>query len=414
MSHRPPLTPPRVVPRTIAACLLMGLALESSGCGIASSSPPAESLPAEADCCKPAGPAQSGSSNSEDVGLARMVVPESHLTDQDGRPVELVRDLIGNRVAAIQFIFTRCATTCPILGNQFGQVRTLLGDQMAKDFALISITVDPEYDRPEFLKDWGRRYGVGPGWSLVTAPKPEMDELLKRLGTSSADRQNHQSQVLVLDGMTSQGLRTSGLASPAELVEVLHRVRAARVVSPAVESRSESNPIAGVPGKGVDAAERYFTNTPLVDQSGVSHRFYGDLLRGKVVVINVFFSQCNGSCVAMGNTLAKLQERLGDRLERDVRLISITVDSPNDTPGVLTAYAKRYNARKGWYFLSGAKVDVDTLLKKLGQYVEVRENHGAVMLVGNMRTGLWKKLFGLADAELVIEQIQTVIDDKAG
>ena len=402
------------IQRWLVAVALSAVAFGSSGCGTATSSPPAAASSGSADCCKPADLDESGSPTPDDLGLARITIPEAHLTDQTGRPVDLVRDLIGDRVVAIQFIFTRCSTTCPILGNQFGRVQTLLGDRMAKDFALISMTVDPEYDRPEALKDWGRRYGVGPGWSLVTAPKPEMDRLLKKLGSSSADRQNHQSQVLVVDGTTGQGLRTSGLASEVELAGVLRRVRAARPAFQTIGRGVDTNPPAPAPAGDVDAAERYFTNTPLVDQSGTSHRFYADLLRGKVVVINVFFSQCNGSCVMMGNTLAKLQERLGDRLERDVRLLSITVDTPNDTPEVLAAYARRYNARKGWYFLNGAKIDVDTVLKKLGQYVEVRENHSALMLVGNMQTGLWKKIFGLADADQVIKQIETVIDDKAG
>ena len=95
-----------------------------------------------------------------------------------------------------------------------------------------------------------------------------------------------------------------------------------------------------------------------------------------------------------------------------MRLISITVDSPRDDAETLAAYARRYGARKGWYFLGGDKAGVDSVLKKLGQYVEAREAHGTVMLVGNLQTGLWKKVFGLADAEQVIDQVQTVIDDK--
>ena len=55
---------------------------------------------------------------------------------------------------------------------------------------------------------------------------------------------------------------------------------------------------------------------------------------------------------------------------------------------------------------------MNALLKKLGQHVEIREAHGAILLVGNLQTGLWKKVFGLADAEQVIEQVQSVIDDK--
>lgn len=100
-------------------------------------------------------------------------------------------------------------------------------------------------------------------------------------------------------------------------------------------------------------------------------------------------------------------------MERDVRLISITVDSPQDTPRVLDAYARRYGARKGWYFLGGDKVNVDAVLKKLGAYVDVREAHKTVFLAGNMKTGLWKKVFALADSEQVIEQIDGVINDEA-
>ena len=362
----------------------------------------------KADCCKTASAADPEASIGDSLGLVPITIPEMRVTLQNGRSADLARDLVGSRVAAIQFIFTRCVTTCPILGNQFAEVRRRLGDRLTKDFALISISVDPEYDNPERLNDWGRRYGIGPGWSLVTASKPEMDRLLKMLAAFSADRQNHQSQVLVIDGTTGKGVRTSGLTGAGDIVGVMERVRAARprCESPdlvAADRRTEN-----------EAAGQYFTNTPLVDQSGASLRFYDDLLRGKVVVINVFFSQCNGSCVVMGNTLAKLQERLGERLDRDVRLISITVDSPRDTPEVLAAYAHRYGARKGWYFLSGHKTNVDTLLKKLGQYVEFRESHGAIFLAGNMRTGLWKKVFGLADSEQVIDQIDSVINDKAG
>lgn len=391
----------------VAAGLLLGLAMTGPGCGPASSAPAGA-----ADCCAAKGSSASEAAAVAELALDRMPLPSARLVDQDGRPVDPGVDLVGTRVAAIQFIFTRCATTCPILANQFEGVRDRLGEAIGRDFALISITVDPEYDRPETLKAWGRRYGKGPGWSLLTGPKAEVDRLLRGLGIPAADPQNHQSQVLVVDGATGLGLRTSGLASPTELVAILRRVRAERPTAPPRIVGAKAGPDPRPTPEGTEAAERYFTNTPLVDQSGRTLRFYRDLLVDRIVVINVFFSQCNGSCAVMGNTLAQLQDRLGDRLERDVRLISISVDATHDNPGVLADYARRYNARKGWYFLSGEKADVDAVLRKLGQYVETREAHGAVMLVGNLRTGLWKKVFGLAEAEQVIDQVRAVIDDK--
>ena len=85
------------------------------------------------------------------LGLVPVKIPAAEVTDQTGRRLDLARDLIGSRVAAIQFIFTRCATTCPILGHQFAEVRNKLDDRMPDDFALISVSVDPEYDTPERL-----------------------------------------------------------------------------------------------------------------------------------------------------------------------------------------------------------------------------------------------------------------------
>ncbi len=398
-------TPPRSL---AAAGLCLALAIGSSGCRRAASSP-AETA---ADCCATTASPDTEARTVEVPALDRISLPASRLVDETGRPVDLARDLIGGRVAAIQFIFTRCATTCPILANQFDGLRARLGDGIGRDYALVSITVDPEYDRPDTLKEWGRRHGVGRGWSLLTGAKTEVDRLLTGLGISAADPRNHQSRVLVVDGATGEGLWTSGLASPGELAEILRQVRSARP-APSPDAHVESAIAASASPSAQDAAaERYFTNTPLVDHSGRPRRFYRDLLHGKIVVINVFFSECKGSCVAMGNTMARLQDRLGDRLERDVRLISITVDSPRDTVDVLSAYARRYGAREGWYFLGGRKPDVDALLKKLGQYVDNREAHGAVLLVGNLRTGLWKKVFGLADVEQVIDQVQSVINDE--
>jgi hypothetical protein len=87
------------------------------------------------------------------------------------------------------------------------------------------------------------------------------------LAAFSADRQNHQSQVLVIDSATGKGLRTSGLAKAGDMVGVMERVRASR-------PRSES-PDLKVAGQRteIEAAEHYFTNTPLIDQSGTSLQF---------------------------------------------------------------------------------------------------------------------------------------------
>ncbi|MGI8835640.1 MAG: hypothetical protein ACR2H4_03260 [Pyrinomonadaceae bacterium] len=70
------------------------------------------------------------------------------------------------------------------------------------------------------------------------------------------------------------------------------------------------------------------------------------------------------------------------------------------------------HAPDGWLFLTGSKTNVDFVLHKLGQYVADKNDHTTVMIIGNERTGLWKKAFGLARAEEVAKVVESVINDK--
>jgi protein SCO1 len=160
------------------------------------------------------------------------------------------------------------------------------------------------------------------------------------------------------------------------------------------------------------AAEKYFTDIELIDQDGKTVRFYSDLLKGKVVVINAFFATCQGSCLPMNRNLEKVQEAFRARMGKDLFIISISVDPQVDTPASLKEYAKKLNAAPGRYFITGKKENVDQALYKLGQYVEQKEQHTNIFIVGNERTGLWKKVFGLAKAEEIVKAVESVLNDK--
>jgi protein SCO1 len=160
------------------------------------------------------------------------------------------------------------------------------------------------------------------------------------------------------------------------------------------------------------ASQRYFSDVTLLDQDGVERRFYSDLLRGKVVVINVLFTRCDNACPVMAQTFARIQEFLGARLGADVHMLSISVDPENDTPARLKTYASGFKARPGWFFLSGNSRNVDAALQKLGQRVERKEDHSNLFLIGNDRTGLWKKVFGMAPYEEIVRVLETVLNDQ--
>lgn len=160
------------------------------------------------------------------------------------------------------------------------------------------------------------------------------------------------------------------------------------------------------------AAKTYFTDAVLVNQDGEKMRFYTDLLKGKVVIINSFFATCAGSCLPLNRNLEKLQAGLGPRMGEVVYILSISVDPTVDTPAQLKAYAKKLNAGPGWYFLTGDKETVEFVLKKIGHFVDDKQNHLNLFIIGNERTGLWKKAFGLAKSDELMKVVDSVLNDQ--
>ena len=150
--------------------------------------------------------------------------------------------------------------------------------------------------------------------------------------------------------------------------------------------------------KGTGAAREYFTDTILVDQNGRSYRFYSDLIAGRIVIMNIIFTGCRSSCPIIMGRPVELQDLLGPRRD-DVSILSISTDPVLDTPQALHAYAESLQAGPGWYFLTGAKDAVDTVLRRLGNRASSPEDHSDVIVVGNDRSGTWIKLTAIATTE---------------
>ncbi len=210
--------------------------------------------------------------------------------------------------------------------------------------------------------------------------------------------------------------------SAAGKIAVIVLVFAYALTAGQISSRAQTG--ASVPAQQVEGAQtpstpadespaqKYFTDVVLVNQNGEKMRFYSDLLHDKVVIINSFFATCQGVCLPISRNLEKVQTALGERLGKDVRIISISVDPTVDTPPALKEYAKKLNARPGWFFLTGDKQNVEFALKKLGHFVTDKQDHLNIIIIGNERTGLWKKAFGLAQSDELIKVVESVVNDK--
>lgn len=137
-------------------------------------------------------------------------------------------------------------------------------------------------------------------------------------------------------------------------------------------------------------AREYFTDAELVDQNGGKLRFYSDVLRGKTVLVSMFYTSCKDACPLVNAALQQVQAELGDQVGKDITLISITVDPEIDTPEVIASYAQKFEPGDGWHFLTGDPDTVHEIVRRLGHAGQV-EMHTSLLIMGNVPERVWTR-----------------------
>ena len=154
----------------------------------------------------------------------------------------------------------------------------------------------------------------------------------------------------------------------------------------------------------------------VVDQKGKHLRFDSDILKGRIAVINTFFTNCTAICPITQETFSRLSKSLGDRLGRDVVLVSISVDPESDTPQHMRHWGEKFHAGPGWILVTGTKREIEQLLKSLGLFAPGAKRHQTAVLIGNPSTG-WIRESGFASQEKLknmIDEMGNVKQDRRG
>jgi protein SCO1/2 len=103
-------------------------------------------------------------------------VPAFALTADDRRQV--TDDLFRGKVSIVDFIFTECGGTCPMMSTKMADLQSVLRDERHVQF--VSVSVDPETDTPDVLAEYGSRYGAVRGkWMFLTGPKEAIMKLTR-------------------------------------------------------------------------------------------------------------------------------------------------------------------------------------------------------------------------------------------
>ena len=113
-------------------------------------------------------------------------LPKITLVDQHGSQVELAS--LRGKPILIDFVYTSCTATCPMLTAKMESVAKLLGNGLGRKARFVSLTLDPEHDGPAQLLSYSERMGANnPGWIFLTGTPEQIDQVLAIYGI----RRNH-------------------------------------------------------------------------------------------------------------------------------------------------------------------------------------------------------------------------------
>lgn len=157
-------------------------------------------------------------------------VPDIEVVNQNGQHLRFNSQVVDGRIAIVTGFFTTCSSMCPITQEKLSQVAKLLGPRLGKDVVIISVSVDAENDTPARMKDWAEKFHIGPGWTLLSGNRAEVDTLLKSLGLFVELRLRHQSALMIGSAATGW-VRISSWTAPEKLAKLAETMSSARPVA---------------------------------------------------------------------------------------------------------------------------------------------------------------------------------------
>jgi protein SCO1/2 len=139
------------------------------------------------------------------------IVPDFKLTDQNGRVIRL-NDFRGKAVV-LTFIYTRCPLPnfCPLMSKNFSQLEERLSVEFTNRYQLLSVSMDPDFDTPQVLKEYAERYNANAkDWRFATGDSEQIKFVAGLTGLYYV-REN---------GLISHDLRTALIGPDGRLVHL--------------------------------------------------------------------------------------------------------------------------------------------------------------------------------------------------
>ena len=143
-------------------------------------------------------------------------LPTVSLVRDDGKAVSFPQAIDDGRPVVLNFVFTTCGTICPVMSQMFSQLQDRLGADRDK-VHLVSISIDPEQDRPARLVEYAKKFHAGPTWRHYTGTTQASLTVQRAFDAYRGDKMNHTPVTYLRARPGSRWVRLDGFATPDEL-----------------------------------------------------------------------------------------------------------------------------------------------------------------------------------------------------
>ncbi len=151
-------------------------------------------------------------------GLSHYEMPDVSLRNQNGERVAFSRLTAYDGPILLNFIFTSCATICPVMSATFGQTQDDLM-RINDTYRMISISIDPEYDTPRRLREYAKLHSARPNWEFLTGGFDDIFKVVRAFDAiyKADNKMYHRPLTFLRRNAGADWVRLEGLLSSAEL-----------------------------------------------------------------------------------------------------------------------------------------------------------------------------------------------------
>jgi protein SCO1 len=151
--------------------------------------------------------------------IERYDVPAVTLVNQDGEKVNLHSLLLeSEKPVIVDFVYSACTTVSPILSSGFSSFQYRLGAE-SSGVNLVSISIDPDNDTPEVMKEYLQRYGAKPGWQFLTGSLKDIKAVVRVFDAYDLRKKIHYPLTFLHAPEADNWVRIYGYVGTSDLME---------------------------------------------------------------------------------------------------------------------------------------------------------------------------------------------------